>query len=178
MSRIGRLPVTVPTGVDIAIEGQTVKVKGPKGELSHVVAEPITVEKGDNGLEVKRPDDARVSRSLHGLTRTLINNMVLGVTEGYEKKLEIHGTGYRVLAKGSNLEFALGYSHPITVEPPAGISFEVEGTNKLTVKGIDKQAVGEVAANIRKLRKPEPYKGKGVRYAGEVVRRKAGKSGK
>jgi large subunit ribosomal protein L6 len=120
MSRIGRLPVTVPAGVDIAIEGQTVKVKGPKGELSHVVAEPITVEKGENGLEVKRPDDARVSRSLHGLTRTLINNMVLGVTEGYEKKLEIHGTGYRVLAKGSNLEFALGYSHSITVEPPTG----------------------------------------------------------
>ena len=178
MSRIGRLPVSVPSGVDVAIDGQTVKVKGPKGELSHVVAEPITVEKGENGLEVKRPDDARVSRSLHGLTRTLINNMVLGVTEGYEKKLEIHGTGYRVLAKGSNLEFALGYSHSITVDPPAGISFTVEGNNKLTVSGIDKQAVGEVAANIRKLRKPEPYKGKGVRYAGEVVRRKAGKSGK
>ena len=119
MSRIGRLPVTVPAGVDIAIEGQTVKVKGPKGELSHTVAEPITVEQGENGLEVKRPDDARVSRSLHGLTRSLINNMVLGVTEGYEKKLEIHGTGYRVLAKGSNLEFALGYSHSITVEPPS-----------------------------------------------------------
>jgi large subunit ribosomal protein L6 len=178
MSRIGRLPVTVPTGVDIAIEGQTVKVKGPKGELSHVVAEPITVEKGESGLEVKRPDDARTSRSLHGLTRTLINNMVLGVTEGYEKKLEIHGTGYRVLAKGSNLEFALGYSHSITVEPPAGITFAVENQTRFAVQGIDKQLVGEVAANIRKLRKPDPYKGKGVRYAGEQIRRKVGKAGK
>ncbi len=178
MSRIGRLPVTVPSGVDIAIEGQTVKVKGPKGELSHVVAEPITVEKGENGLEVKRPDDNRTSRSLHGLTRTLINNMVLGVTEGYEKKLEIHGTGYRVLAKGSNLEFALGYSHPITVEPPSGITFAVENQTRFSVQGIDKQLVGEVAANIRKLRKPDPYKGKGVRYAGEQIRRKVGKAGK
>ena len=178
MSRIGRLPVTVPAGVDIAIEGQTVKVKGPKGELSHVVAEPITVEKGESGLEVKRPDDARTSRSLHGLTRTLINNMVLGVTEGYEKKLEIHGTGYRVLAKGSNLEFALGYSHSITVEPPSGITFAVENQTRFSVQGIDKQLVGEVAANIRKLRKPDPYKGKGVRYAGEQIRRKVGKAGK
>jgi large subunit ribosomal protein L6 len=178
MSRIGRLPVTVPAGVDIAIEGQTVKVKGPKGELSHTVAEPITVEKGENGLEVKRPDDNRTSRSLHGLTRTLINNMVLGVTEGYEKKLEIHGTGYRVLAKGSNLEFALGYSHPITVEPPSGITFAVENQTRFSVQGIDKQLVGEVAANIRKLRKPDPYKGKGVRYAGEQIRRKVGKAGK
>ena len=178
MSRIGRLPVTVPAGVDIAIEGQTVKVKGPKGELSHVVAEPITVEKGESGLEVKRPDDNRTSRSLHGLTRTLINNMVLGVTEGYEKKLEIHGTGYRVLAKGSNLEFALGYSHSITVEPPSGITFAVENQTRFSVQGIDKQLVGEVAANIRKLRKPDPYKGKGVRYAGEQIRRKVGKAGK
>ena len=178
MSRIGRLPVTVPSGVDIAIEGQTVKVKGPKGELSHVVAEPIIVEKGDAVLEVKRPDDARTSRALHGLTRTLINNMVLGVTEGYEKKLEIHGTGYRVLAKGSNLEFALGYSHSITVEPPAGITFVVENQTRFSVQGIDKQLVGEVAANIRKLRKPDPYKGKGVRYAGEQIRRKVGKAGK
>ncbi|MGB7819831.1 MAG: 50S ribosomal protein L6 [Ornithinibacter sp.] len=178
MSRIGRLPVTVPSGVDIAIDGQTVKVKGPKGELSHVVAEPIIVEKGENGLEVKRPDDQRESRSLHGLTRSLINNMVLGVTEGYEKKLEIHGTGYRVLAKGSNLEFALGYSHSITVEPPAGITFAVENQTRFSVQGIDKQLVGEVAANIRKLRKPDPYKGKGVRYAGEQIRRKVGKAGK
>ncbi len=178
MSRIGRLPVTVPSGVDIAIDGQTVKVKGPKGELSHVVAEPIIVEKGETGIEVKRPDDQRESRSLHGLTRSLINNMVLGVTEGYEKKLEIHGTGYRVLAKGSNLEFALGYSHSITVEPPAGITFAVENQTRFSVQGIDKQLVGEVAANIRKLRKPDPYKGKGVRYAGEQIRRKVGKAGK
>jgi large subunit ribosomal protein L6 len=178
MSRIGRLPVAVPSGVDIAVEGQTVKVKGPKGELSHVVAEPITVEQADATLEVKRPDDARTSRSLHGLTRSLIHNMVLGVTEGYEKKLEIHGTGYRVQAKGSNLEFALGYSHSITVEPPTGITFVVENPTRFSVQGIDKQLVGEVAANIRKLRKPDPYKGKGVRYAGEQIRRKVGKAGK
>ncbi|HMM96859.1 MAG: 50S ribosomal protein L6 [Micrococcales bacterium] len=178
MSRIGRLPVTVPSGVDVTLNGQTVTVKGPKGELSHTVAEPITVEQTDGALEVKRPDDERESRSLHGLTRSLINNMVLGVTEGYEKKLEIHGTGYRVLAKGSNLEFALGYSHSITVEPPAGITFAVENQTRFSVQGIDKQLVGEVAANIRKLRKPDPYKGKGVRYAGEQIRRKVGKAGK
>ncbi|MBM6400100.1 50S ribosomal protein L6 [Phycicoccus sonneratiae] len=178
MSRIGRLPVTVPSGVDVTISGQTVTVKGPKGELSHTVAEPITIEQADGTLEVKRPDDERASRSLHGLTRSLINNMVLGVTEGYEKKLEIHGTGYRVLAKGSNLEFALGYSHSITVEPPAGITFAVENQTRFSVQGIDKQLVGEVAANIRKLRKPDPYKGKGVRYAGEHIRRKVGKAGK
>lgn len=178
MSRIGRLPVTIPSGVDVTIDGRQVTVKGPKGELSHVVAEPITVEQADGSLEVKRPDDERTSRSLHGLTRTLINNMVLGVTEGYEKKLEIHGTGYRVLAKGSNLEFALGYSHPITVEPPTGITFAVENQTRFSVQGIDKQLVGEVAANIRKLRKPDPYKGKGVRYAGEHIRRKVGKAGK
>ena len=178
MSRIGRMPVTVPTGVDITIEGQTVKVKGPKGELSHVVAAPITVEQGETGLQVKRPDDERVSRSLHGLTRTLINNMVLGVTEGYEKKLEIVGTGYRVVARDGALEFALGYSHSITVEPPEGIAFVVEAPTRFSVQGIDKQLVGEVAANIRKLRKPDPYKGKGVRYAGEQIRRKVGKAGK
>ena len=178
MSRIGRLPVAIPSGVDIAIEGQTVKVKGPKGELSHVVAEPIVVEKGDAVLEVKRPDDARTSRALHGLTRTLINNMVLGVTEGYEKKLEIHGTGYRVQNKGGSLEFALGYSHPIVIEAPEGISFNVENPTRLSVAGIDKQLVGETAANIRKLRRPDPYKGKGVRYEGEQIRRKVGKAGK
>jgi len=178
MSRIGRLPVTVPSGVDVTIEGREVIVKGPKGELSHVVAEPITVERGDAGLEVKRPDDERASRSLHGLTRSLIYNMVLGVTEGYERKLEIHGTGYRVQAKGSTLEFALGYSHPIVVEPPEGITFAVENPTRFSVQGIDKQLVGEVAANIRKLRKPDPYKGKGVRYAGEHIRRKVGKAGK
>ncbi|NLW99669.1 MAG: 50S ribosomal protein L6 [Actinomycetales bacterium] len=178
MSRIGRLPVAIPAGVDVRIDGQTVSVKGPKGELSHVVATPITVSQGDAVLEVARPDDERNSRSLHGLTRTLINNMVLGVTEGYEKKLEIHGTGYRVVAKGSNLEFALGYSHPITVEPPAGITFVVETPTRFSVQGIDKQLVGEVAANIRKLRKPDPYKAKGIRYAGEHIRRKVGKAGK
>lgn len=178
MSRIGRQPVAIPSGVTIAVDGQVVTVKGPKGELSHTVAEPITVEQGEDGLEVKRPDDGRDSRSLHGLTRTLIHNMVVGVTEGYEKKLEIHGTGYRVLAKGSNLEFALGFSHPVVVEPPSGITFAVENQTRFSVQGIDKQLVGEVAANIRKLRKPDPYKAKGVRYAGEHIRRKVGKAGK
>ena len=179
MSRIGRLPVSVPAGVDVSIDGQAVTVKGPKGQLEHVVREPITVNKAEDGaVEVKRPNDERLSRSLHGLTRTLINNMVLGVTEGYEKKMEIHGTGYRVAAKGSDLEFALGYSHPITVKAPEGISFTVENPTRFAVQGIDKQLVGEVAANIRKLRKPDPYKGKGVRYAGEQIRRKVGKAGK
>jgi len=178
MSRIGRLPVDIPGGVTVTLDGQNVFVKGPKGELSLVVSDPIRVAIEENQVVVTRPDDERTSRSLHGLTRTLIANQIVGVTQGYEKGLEVVGTGYRVAAKGSSLEFALGYSHSITVDPPAGITFEVEGNNKLTVKGIDKQAVGEVAANIRKLRKPEPYKGKGVRYAGEVVRRKAGKSGK
>ena len=178
MSRIGRLPVAIPSGVDVVVDGQIVTVKGPKGELTHQVATPITVSQSDAVLEVNRPNDERNSRSLHGLTRTLINNMVLGVTEGYEKKLEIHGTGYRVLAKGSNLEFALGYSHPITVEPPTGITFVVENQTRFSVQGIDKQLVGEVAANIRKLRKPDPYKAKGIRYAGEHIRRKVGKAGK
>jgi large subunit ribosomal protein L6 len=178
MSRIGRLPIDLPSGVDVKIDGSSVSVKGPKGELSLVVASPIQVAIEDGQLLVTRPDDERASRSLHGLTRTLLANQIIGVTEGYKKGLEVVGTGYRVAAKGESLEFALGYSHSITVDPPAGISFTVEGNNKVTVNGIDKQAVGEVAANIRKLRKPEPYKGKGVRYAGEVVRRKAGKSGK
>jgi large subunit ribosomal protein L6 len=178
MSRIGRLPIPVPAGVTVTIDGRAVSVKGPKGELSLNVAAPIEVALEDGQVVVTRPDDERNSRSLHGLTRTLIANQITGVTEGYSKGLEVVGTGYRVQAKGSSVEFALGYSHPITVDPPAGITFEVEGNTKLTVRGIDKQAVGEVAANIRKLRKPEPYKGKGVRYAGEVVRRKAGKSGK
>src|SRR3954470_5394587 len=178
MSRIGRLPIDVPGSVTVTIEGQDVTVKGPKGELSLTVANPIEVKLEEGQVLVTRPDDERASRSLHGLTRTLIANQIIGVTDGYSKGLEVVGTGYRVQSKGTGVEFALGYSHSITVEPPAGITFEVEGTNKLTVKGIDKQAVGEVAANIRKLRKPEPYKGKGVRYAGEVVRRKAGKSGK
>jgi large subunit ribosomal protein L6 len=178
MSRIGRLPIEIPAGVDVKIDGSAVSVKGPKGELALVVASPIEVSIEDGQLLVTRPDDERVSRSLHGLTRTLIANQIIGVTQGYSKGLEVVGTGYRVAQKGEGVEFALGFSHSITVEPPAGISFTVEGNNKLTVHGIDKQAVGEGAANIRKLRKPEPYKGKGVRYAGEVVRRKAGKSGK
>ncbi len=178
MSRIGRLPVSIPSGVDVKVEGQDVLVKGPKGELSLTVVQPITVELGEGNLEVKRPDDERDSRSRHGLTRSLINNMVLGVTEGYEKKMEIHGTGYRVAAKGSDLEFSLGYSHPILIQAPAGISFAVENPTRFSVQGIDKQLVGEVSANIRKLRKPDPYKGKGVRYAGEQIRRKVGKAGK
>ncbi|MEY4451467.1 MAG: hypothetical protein RLZZ380_588 [Actinomycetota bacterium] len=178
MSRIGKLPIPVPAGVEVKIDGQNIEVKGPKGTLSHVVPAPITIVLEDNTITVTRPDDERLSRSLHGLTRTLIANNIHGVTQGFSKGLEIVGTGYRVTAKGNDLEFALGYSHSITVTPPAGISFTVDGNTKLTVSGIDKQAVGEVAANIRKLRKPEPYKGKGVRYAGEVVRRKAGKSGK
>ena len=178
MSRIGRLPITVPAGVEVNIDGANVSVKGPKGELNHVVASPISVSLEEGTVSVTRPTDDRVARSLHGLTRTLIDNMIIGVTQGYSKGLEIHGTGYRVQAKGSDLEFALGYSHPVNVSAPEGITFTVEGANKLTVSGISKQQVGEVAANIRKLRKPDPYKGKGVRYAGEVIRRKVGKAGK
>jgi large subunit ribosomal protein L6 len=178
MSRIGKQPVPVPSGVEVSIDGPVVTVKGPKGTLSHKVAAPITVANEDGSVTVSRPDDERESRALHGLTRTLIANMVTGVTQGYEKKLEIVGTGYRVAAKGSDLEFALGFSHPVVITPPQGISFAVESATKLSVSGIDKQLVGEVAANIRKLRKPEPYKGKGIRYAGEQVRRKVGKAGK
>ena len=160
------------------VDGAAVTVKGPKGELSLTVASPIEVKVEDNQVVVTRPDDERASRSLHGLTRTLIANDILGVTQGYSKGLEIVGTGYRVAQKGSAIEFALGFSHPVTVEAPEGITLTVEGNNKLTVAGISKQAVGETAANIRKIKKPEPYKGKGIRYAGEVVRRKAGKAGK
>jgi large subunit ribosomal protein L6 len=178
MSRIGRLPITVPAGVEVKVDGSVVSVKGSKGELSHTVASPIEVALEDSTLTVTRPNDERASRSLHGLTRTLISNMIQGVTAGYEKKLEIVGTGYRVQAKGSDLEFALGFSHPVSVTAPAGITFAVEGPTKLSVSGINKQQVGEVAANIRKLRKPDPYKGKGIRYAGEVIRRKVGKAGK
>jgi large subunit ribosomal protein L6 len=178
MSRIGKLPITVPSGVEVTISGRDVTVKGPKGTLSHTIVEPITIEQSDGALLVQRPDDERDSKARHGLTRTLVSNMVVGVTEGYSKTLEIVGTGYRVQAKGSDLEFALGFSHPVTVKAPDGISFNVEAPTRFVVSGIDKQRVGEVAANIRKIRKPEPYKGKGVRYAGEVVRRKAGKAGK
>lgn len=178
MSRIGKNPVPVPSGVTVDIDGQTVTVKGPKGSLTHVVAEPITVEQTDGVIEVKRPNDERRSKSLHGLSRTLIANMVIGVTEGYSKTLEISGTGYRVVPKGQGLEFSLGFSHPVQVDAPEGISFQVEGPTKFTVSGTDKQLVGEVAANIRKLRKPDPYKAKGIRYSGEHIRRKAGKAGK
>jgi large subunit ribosomal protein L6 len=179
MSRIGRLPITVPSGVDVTIDGPEVTVKGPKGTLSHTVVTPISVAREDDGtLRVTRPDDERDSRARHGLTRTLVNNMIVGVTQGYSKSLEIVGVGYRVTAKGSDLEFALGFSHPVPVPAPDGITFVVDSPTKFRVEGIDKQLVGEVAANIRKLRKPDPYKGKGVRYAGEVVRRKVGKTGK
>ncbi len=178
MSRIGRLPLDVPAGVTVSVTGREVAVKGPKGELTLTVASPIEVAVEENQVLVTRPDDERESRSLHGLTRTLINNNIIGVTQGYTKGLEVVGTGYRVAQKGTAVEFALGFSHPVLVEAPEGITLTVEGNNKLTVSGIDKQAVGEAAANIRKIRKPEPYKGKGVRYAGEVVRRKVGKAGK
>ena len=179
MSRIGRLPIPVPSGVEVTLDGQAVTVTGPKGTLSHTVPAPITLERADDGtLLVSRPDDERESRSLHGLTRSLVANMVIGVTDGYAKGMEIRGVGYRVAAKGSNLEFALGFSHPVTVEPPDGITFEVVTPTRFVVRGIDKQKVGEVSAKIRKLRKPDPYKGKGVRYQGEVVRRKVGKTGK
>ncbi|MER7275300.1 50S ribosomal protein L6 [Dactylosporangium sp. NPDC000244] len=179
MSRIGRKPITVPAGVEIKIDGPVVTVKGPKGELSHTLAEPITIERAEDGTySVVRPNDERKSKELHGLSRTLVSNMVVGVTEGYRKSLEIAGTGYRVTAKGSDLEFALGFSHPVLVTPPPGITFTVEKPTVFHIAGIDKQQVGEIAANIRKIRPPEPYKGKGVRYQGEVIRRKAGKAGK
>jgi large subunit ribosomal protein L6 len=178
MSRIGRLPITVPAGVEVKVDGDVVSVKGAKGELSHTVPSPISVSLEENTLTVTRPNDERESRSLHGLTRTLISNMIVGVTEGYKKDLEIVGTGYRVQAKGADLEFALGYSHPVPVSAPDGITLTVASPTKLSVSGISKQQVGEVAANIRKLRRPDPYKGKGIRYAGEVIRRKVGKAGK
>ncbi len=180
MSRIGKLPIPVPSGVDVAVDQAVVTVKGPKGTLLHTVAPPITIARGDDGaVEVARPNDERQSKSLHGLTRTLIANMVTGVTAGYEKRLEIVGVGYRVLSKGpTQLEFQLGYSHSITFVAPQGITFTTDGPTRLAVLGIDKQLVGETAAKIRKLRKPEPYKGKGVRYSGEHIRRKVGKAGK
>jgi large subunit ribosomal protein L6 len=179
MSRIGRLPIPVPSGVDVDITDRLVTVKGPKGTLTHTLADPIVIEKADDGsLLVSRPDDEKRSKERHGLSRTLVANMVTGVTDGFSKTLEIVGTGYRVQAKGSDLEFALGFSHPVNIPAPEGITFEVQAPTRFVVRGIDKQQVGEVAANIRKLRKPEPYKGKGVRYQGEVVRRKVGKAGK
>ena len=179
MSRIGRLPITVPSGVDVTLDGRAVTVKGPKGTLNLTVAEPLEIVRAEDGtLQVTRPNDERQNRALHGLSRTLVANMVTGVTDGYTKVLEIVGTGYRVVAKGSDLEFALGFSHPVVVRAPEGISFAVESPTRFSVTGVDKQKVGEVAATIRKLRKPDPYKGKGVRYQGEQIKRKAGKAGK
>jgi large subunit ribosomal protein L6 len=178
MSRIGRMPVSVPSGVTVTIDGREVTVTGPKGTLQHNVAAPIDVSQSDGVLTVTRPNDEGQVRALHGLSRTLIANMITGVTEGYRKTLEIVGVGYRVQARGKDLEFSLGFSHPVTVAPPDGISFRVEAPTRFVVEGIDKQQVGETAANIRKLRKPDPYKGKGVRYQGEQVRRKVGKAGK
>ena len=179
MSRIGKQPVPIPAGVDVVIDGQSVSVKGPKGTLELAVAEPITVARGDDGtILISRPDDERRSRSLHGLSRTLVANLVTGVTEGYTTKMEIFGVGYRVQQKGSNLEFALGYSHPVLIEAPEGITFAVESPTKFSVTGIDKQKVCQISSNIRRLRRPDPYKGKGVRYEGEQIRRKVGKTGK
>jgi large subunit ribosomal protein L6 len=179
MSRIGKQPVPVPAGVDVSIDGQNVSVKGPKGTLELSVAEPIKVARDDDGaIVVTRPDDERRSRSLHGLSRTLVANLITGVTEGYTTKMEIFGVGYRVQLKGSNLEFALGYSHPVVINAPEGVTFAVETPTKFSISGIDKQKVGQVAANIRRLRKSDPYKGKGIRYEGEQIRRKVGKTGK
>ena len=178
MSRIGKNPVSIPSGVEAKIDGQHVEVKGPKGTLSLVVPEPITVVLEGSEIKVSRPDDNRRSRALHGLSRSLINNMVIGVSEGYTIKMEIFGVGYRVQAKGKGLEFSLGYSHTIPIEPPEGVTFAVDGTTKFSISGIDKQKVGQIAANIRRLRKDDPYKGKGIRYEGEQIRRKVGKTGK
>jgi large subunit ribosomal protein L6 len=177
MSRIGKAPITVPSGVDVAVEGQQVTVKGPKGTLSHTVDEPIRVSVDDGVISVSRPDDERDNRALHGLSRSLLNNLVQGVSQGYERKLEIHGVGYRVQLQGSTLVFALGFSHPVRIDPPEGITFTVESPTRFSVQGIDKQLVGQVAANIRRLRKPDPYKQKGVRYTGEILKKKAGKTG-
>jgi large subunit ribosomal protein L6 len=180
MSRIGRSPITVPSGVTVDIDGRNVTVKGPKGSLAHQLPGEITIrQQDDSTLLVERPNDERQNRALHGLTRSLVNNMVVGVTDGFNKDLEIVGVGYRATAKGpGSLELALGFSHPVNVDAPEGISFEVPQPTRITVRGIDKELVGQVAANIRKIRKPEPYKGKGVRYAGERVVRKAGKAAK
>ena len=179
MSRIGKQPVLVPTGVDVTIDGQNVSVKGPKGSLALAVAEPISVSRSDDGaIVVARPNDERLNRSLHGLSRTLVANLITGVTEGYTTKMEIFGVGYRVQQKGANLEFALGFSHPVVIEAPDGITFAVESPTKFSVSGIDKQKVGQISAVIRRLRRPDPYKGKGVRYEGEQIRRKVGKTGK
>lgn len=178
MSRIGLSPITIPSGVDINIDGQNVAVKGPKGSLDFDLPEPITAAVQENEIIVSRPDDHRKNRSLHGLSRSLVNNMVVGVTDGYTIKMEIFGVGYRVQQKGKNLEFALGYSHPVLIEAPEHVDFAVDGNTKFSITGIDKNVVGQLAANIRRLRKDDPYKGKGIRYEAEQVRRKVGKTGK
>ncbi len=178
MSRIGRLPITVPATVDVTIDGRQLTVKGPKGTLSRQLHPDMTVSKEEGTLVVTRPTEQKTHKQLHGLTRTLVNNMVVGVTDGYRKGLEITGVGYRAALNGQKLTLNLGYSHPIEIDPPAGISFEVENPTRLAVVGIDKELVGQIAAKVRSTRKPEPYKGKGVRYAGEKIRRKAGKAGK
>jgi len=179
MSRIGKSPIPVPSGVDVTVADRSVTVKGPKGTLARRLPPDISVRQDGDQLVVERPDDEREHRALHGLTRSLVNNMVVGVTDGFSKDLEIVGVGYRAIAQGpSRLELALGFSHPVVVEAPEGVTFEVPAPTRITVRGIDKEIVGQVAANIRKVRKPEPYKGKGVRYAGEVVQRKAGKAAK
>lgn len=178
MSRVGNAPIAIPNGVDVKVDGQHVEVKGPKGTMGLDMPEPITAAVEDNQIVVSRPDDHRQNRSLHGLTRSLINNLVVGVTEGYKINMEIFGVGYRVQQKGKDLEFALGYSHPILIEAPEGVTFSVDGNTKFAIEGTDKQQVGQIAANIRRLRKDDPYKGKGIRYAGEQIRRKVGKTGK
>lgn len=178
MSRIGKAPIAIPNGVTTTINGQNVEVKGPKGTLSFDIPQPISAKVEENEIIVSRPDDHRENRSLHGLSRSLVNNMIVGVTEGYTIKMEIFGVGYRVQAKGKNLEFSLGYSHPILIEAPEGVQFAVDGNTKFSITGIDKQLVGQIAANIRRLRKDDPYKGKGIRYEGEQIRRKVGKTGK
>jgi large subunit ribosomal protein L6 len=178
MSRVGNKPVDLPAGVDVEVDGSSVKVKGAKGELHRLFHERIAFDVSDDIVTVTRPDDSRESRALHGLSRALLNNMVLGVSSGFVKELEIHGVGYRATLKGRDVELLVGFSHPVLVEAPEGITFEVPDPNKVIVSGIDKEQVGQVAAGIRKVRPPEPYKGKGIRYVGEYVRRKAGKAGK
>ena len=178
MSRVGKAPIAIPNGVETKIDGRNVEVKGPKGTLTLELPEPITASVEENEIVVSRPDDNRTSRALHGLSRSLVNNLVVGVTEGYKINMEIFGVGYRVQQKGQDLEFSLGYSHPILITAPEGIKFSVDGNTKFSIEGIDKQQVGQIAANIRRLRKDDPYKGKGIRYAGEQVRRKVGKTGK
>lgn len=178
MSRVGNAPIAIPNNVEVKIDGQHVEVKGPKGTMDLDMPEPISASVEDNQIVVARPNDHRNNRALHGLTRSLINNLIVGVTEGYKINMEIFGVGYRVQQKGKDLEFSLGYSHPILIEAPEGVTFSVDGNTKLAIEGTDKQQVGQIAANIRRLRKDDPYKGKGIRYAGEQVRRKVGKTGK